>query len=132
MSNETTLKTFDTPTLASIATGVLLVQPFSKVHEACEWLLGHPVWTHELGSKATVERIKAALVAQFPEFGTIDAANVGKDNWAPFAYELIENLGPSREIARGSQEREADPITTLWQMRPDAEIIVASLEDAER
>lgn len=117
-------KTFDTPTLASITTGVLLVQPFSKVHEACEWLLGHPVWTHELGSDKTVDRIKAALVAQFPEFGEIDADGIGKDNWAPFAYELIERLGPSREVRRGSDERTAGPIETLRELRPDASIAV--------
>lgn len=118
-----TTKTFDVPTLASITTGVLLVQPFSKVHEACEWLLGHPVWTHELGNRATVDRIKATLLKQFPELD-VDATNVGKDNWAPFAYELIQKFGPSREVEQGTDEREADPLTTLKQMIPGASVVV--------
>ena len=104
-------KTFSVPILASITSGVLLEMPFSKMHEAAEWLLGHPVWTHEFGSGETSDRLRAAVLHQFPELD-IDASSVTRDNVDEFRQRLIEDLGPDREVLQGSEIREKDPITT--------------------
>jgi len=110
-------RAFDVAVLVSITSGVLLVQPFSKVHEACEWLMGHPVWTHELGSEATVNRIKAAVLAQHPDLPSEVTAD--RNNWDAVAASLRETYGATRDVAKGSGERTASPIETLRQMRPD-------------
>ena len=117
-----TTKAIDVATLVSITSGVLLVQPFSKVHEACEWILGHPVWTHELGSEKTVNRIKAAVLAQHPDLPSEVKAD--RNDWDRVADGLRDWYGATRDVAQGTNEREADPLTTLREMVPDASIVV--------
>ena len=53
-------KAFSTAALASITTGRLLC-PFSDMHEAIEYLMGHPVWTHELASESLWQLMRAKL-----------------------------------------------------------------------
>lgn len=45
-------------------TGYLIGQ-FSDMHEYIERILGRPVFTHELGSKALAEQIREAAKADF-------------------------------------------------------------------
>ena len=50
--------------IVSAYTGVLLGE-FSDLHSYIEELFGHPVWTHELGTEATADAIKARSRADF-------------------------------------------------------------------
>lgn len=108
-------KAFSVPALASITTGVLLANSFSDMHEAAEWLMGHPIWTHEFGSKDTFERMRARVLAQHPDLD-IDASDVNRDNVEAFRARLVADLGESREIVKGDAEREAGPVETLIDM----------------
>jgi hypothetical protein len=49
------VQTFDTRALASLTDGRLLVPNdeggFSNVHQAAQWLLGAPIWTHHFGTR---------------------------------------------------------------------------------
>ena len=103
-------RSFPTPVLASLSTGVLLCN-FSDMHEAAEYLMGHPVWSHEFGSRGSVDNMKAKLLEQHPDLD-VDATGVDKDNWEAFRDKLIADLGESREIVKGSEVRDKDPITT--------------------
>ncbi len=42
-------RVFSTAAIASISTGILLCR-FSEMHEAAEFLMGYPIWTHHFGS----------------------------------------------------------------------------------
>lgn len=48
---------FPTEVIASIATGVLLCK-FGDLHEAAEYLMGHPIWTHYFASKELSSAMK--------------------------------------------------------------------------
>ncbi len=58
-------KSFDPAVLATLTTGTLLVQPFGLAHEAAEWVLGHPVWTHQFPK--IMPKLREAVLAQFPK-----------------------------------------------------------------
>lgn len=40
---------FPSAVIASISTGVLLCK-FNEMHQAAEYLMGHPIWTHHFAS----------------------------------------------------------------------------------
>lgn len=62
----TEIKHLNPCAVGTITTGIVLVHAFEGVGEAFEWVMGHPVWTHEmpmLGSRA-----KALILEQHPDF----------------------------------------------------------------
>lgn len=100
-------RAFDPRALATFTTGIVMVAPFSLSHEAAEWLLGHPVWTHEFADKATMDRLSKAALAQFPDFP------VGKPNdWQRCADDLIARYGPTVSVKQGHDTRDRNPIET--------------------
>jgi hypothetical protein len=120
-------KAFTTPVLVSLVSGKMLTTSFGALHECAEWVLGHPVWTHEFASKPFWERMKAALLAQHPDLD-VDCESVNKENWAAFMSALIERLGESREVVKGTAERTANPLTTLREaVGPDKPIIAVTV-----
>lgn len=102
MDKQTISKTYPTEVLLSITTGRLLCN-FSDMHECCEFLVSQPIWTHEFASKGRVEQLKAAVLAQYPEFATVDAEGVTKDNWQEFKARMIEQFGAEKEISATPQ-----------------------------
>lgn len=97
-------KAFDPATLAAFTTGILMTE-FAKVHEAAEWLIGHPVWTHEFPVLA--DRLKALTLAQFPMMPTEIEAT-----WEAQRDAIRAQYGETVEVARGADHRAADPLTT--------------------
>lgn len=116
-------KAFTVPVLVSLVSGKLLCSDFSKVHECAEFVVGHPMWTHEFGSESAWRSLRTKVLAQHPELD-VDCSSVNKENWSTFTSALIDRLGESREIVKGSDERTKDPIETLRDIRPDADVIV--------
>jgi hypothetical protein len=84
----TKTKHFDPCVLASITTGVLLVYPFSRVHEAIEHVLGRPIWTHQI--PAVTAAASAEVLRQYPDMPT-----VSEDNWKELARMVTEKYGAS-------------------------------------
>ncbi len=110
MTQETEMtetKNIDPAALASITTGVLLTE-FLPVHEAAEWLLGHPIWTHELPRQA--DPMKAAALAQFPDMPTETG-----ESWEICRDAVRAVYGDTVAVARGSQVRSQSPIETARQ-----------------
>jgi hypothetical protein len=104
---EVETKAFDIRIIASITSGVLLVQDFSLVHEAIEWLAGYPVWTHEL--PAVCRRLAPELAERFPALPASEEA-VGK--WEECALHLLAKYPDKIELSKGSGKRERGPIET--------------------
>lgn len=121
-------KAFSTTVLASLTTGVMLGPPFSEVHAAAEFVMGHPIWTHEFAYKALWELMRAKVLEQHPGLD-VDASEVNRDNYKEFGAKLVADLGETLEITQGDEVRGADPITTARNMLgPDKEIIAVQVE----
>ena len=92
---------------ATLSTGVFMGGDFSTVHEAAEWLMGFPVWTHELPSlgKTLVERV-CEQVPGMP-------ASAG-DRWEHTRDQLLTRFGDTVILLRGDGQRSRgkDPLTT--------------------
>ena len=50
--------------IVSAYTG-FLIGDFADMHEYVEQIMGGPVWTHQMGDRAFVEKIRAAAKADF-------------------------------------------------------------------
>ena len=60
---QTETREFPTAVIASISTGVLMCE-FSKMQEAAEFLMGHPIWTHHFASKDLWREMQASIAQQ--------------------------------------------------------------------
>lgn len=115
-------KTFSTASLASLTSGMLLCK-FSEMHEAAEYLMGHPIWTHEFGSKALWDLMRSKLLEQHPGLPR-DADGVSEANWQEFLAAACASLGETLTITKGDELRAADPATTARAMiGPDKPIV---------
>jgi hypothetical protein len=99
---------FPTDVLLSITTGRMLCK-FDDMHEACEFIAGYPIWTHEFADKALVQWLRDAVLAQHPDLA-IDAGSVTPDNWKQFLDEQLAKLGASRTVLSGIGQRTESPI----------------------
>lgn len=92
------IKSFDPAVIASLSTRILLVAPFSRVHEAAEWIMGHPVWTHQFPELA--DEMRAAVLKQFPEMPT----DCDEEPWEQVRDAVYARYGTSIDVARGEVE----------------------------
>lgn len=90
---------FPVAVIASLSSGVLLCK-FDEMHEAAEYLMGHPIWTHHFGSKDLWKEMQQTVLAQCPGM-PIDAPGITKDNWPAFAEKLEAELGKVVKIRKG-------------------------------
>ena len=71
---------FPTAVIATIATGRLLCE-FSLMHEAAEYLMGHPIWTHQFASGSGLNSaMEMAILRQCPKMPT-KLNGVTRENW---------------------------------------------------
>ncbi len=99
-------KDFDPRVIGSITSGILLLNDFGKVHEAIEWIMGFPVWTHELPSFSQ----QCAKLAK-DQFSGMPMGEVA--NWQETADFLLSEYGPAISVLRGRGERDQSPIASL-------------------
>lgn len=90
---------FPTAVIASLSSGVLLC-PFEKMHEAAEYLMGHPIWTHHFASKDLWRDMQRAILLQCPGM-PISLDDVTKDNWEAKSPMLVAELGATQTIRKG-------------------------------
>lgn len=90
---------FPVAVIASISTGILLCK-FSEMHEAAEFLMGHPIWTHHFADRQLVGEMKRAIAEQVPGMVT-EAPGINGDNWREFAARLEADLGKMVTIRKG-------------------------------
>jgi hypothetical protein len=114
MTTET--KEFSTPVLASLTGHKLMAESFSEVHEAAEFVVGHPIWTHEFADKSNVKAIRSAVLEQHPDLSEFDDSNVTPDNVAQRRQELIDEYGETRVLTKGDKRRLKHPIQTLTEI----------------
>lgn len=93
--------------LLTITTGIVMVERFEGVGEAFEWIMGHPVFTHEMPMLR--DEARARVVRQIADFPT----KATSENWRVVLAETVSNFGETVAIEEGDALRIADPLTTL-------------------
>jgi hypothetical protein len=95
------LETRDFPVavIASISSGVLLCK-FGEMHEAAEYLMGHPIWTHHFADKTLWQEMQNTILEQCPGMPT-EAPGITGDNWPEFKAKLEAELGETVKIRKG-------------------------------
>lgn len=91
---------FPTAVIASISSGIMLCDTFSAIHEAAEYLMGHPIWTHHFADKQLVEDMRSSVVAQCPGMPARDG-EITPENWREKLAALLVEHGPTQTIRKG-------------------------------
>lgn len=107
--------------VASAITGIgLTTMTFSDMHEVIEWLFGGPVWTHEMVHAPTKDIYVSRGYEQFPDMPTQAEA---EQDYRAAAAKALACYGQTIRVVRGEDGRQAGPMRTLLDIKPDAEII---------
>lgn len=91
---------FPTAVIASLSSGTLLCE-FSAMHEAAEFLMGHPIWTHHFANKDLWEAMKRSIAEQCPGMPMEEIDGVTRDNYREKVRALEAELGPIQRIRKG-------------------------------
>lgn len=109
----TKTREFPTEVVASLSSGVLLCQ-FSDMHEAAEFLMGHPIWTHHFADKVLWKSMQDAILAQYPAMPT-EMAGVTPDNVEERVSGLHSELGAVVSIQGGDGHTAMSPLEGIPQ-----------------
>jgi hypothetical protein len=97
----TETRDFPTEMIATLCSGVMVTDGgFSKVHEAAEFLMGHPIWTHHFADKKLWDEMQRTVLEQCPGMPT-DLSGIDKTNWQAKRDELIKEFGATVKIRKG-------------------------------
>ncbi len=91
---------FPTSVIASLSSGILLCK-FNEMHEAAEWLMGHPIWTHHFADKTLCKSMRDKIIEQCPGMPFV-MTNVTPDNYQERVAALEAELGPTVVIVKGN------------------------------
>lgn len=91
---------FPTAVMASLTSGILLCEHFADMHEAAEFLMGHPIWTHHFADKQLMEEIRKTALAQHPRLPT-DIEGVTKENYLEHLAKIEAECGKTVRIRKG-------------------------------
>lgn len=113
-------KKFSTAAILSVTTGRLLCK-FEQMHELSEWLLGHPIWTHEFADEQLHARLKKAVFDQYPTIAT--TVWIDGSDWKKWLAKQVKHLGASFTILKGKAERSEHPLESLERLAPGKPVI---------
>lgn len=129
MNKRNTVETRDFPTavIASLSSGTLLCK-FVDMHEAAEFLMGHPIWTHHFANKELWQKMQATILEQCPGMPTeIDGAT--KDNYLEKVAALEAKIGKVVRIRRGTGATAMHPLEGIPEGKPVIVINPATTQD---
>lgn len=107
---------FPTAVVASISSGILLCK-FGDMHEAAEFLMGHPVWTHHFASKELSAKMKRAVLEQCPGMPTA-LQGVTSENYLEKVAALEAELGPVAVLRKGDGATAMHPLDGIPEGKP--------------
>lgn len=91
---------FPVAVIASLSSGVLLCK-FNEMHEAAEYLMGHPIWTHHFASKDLWKEMQQTILAQCPGM-PLEIEDTTADNYLSKVAALEAEIGKSVKIRKGA------------------------------
>jgi hypothetical protein len=89
------------------------------MHEAIEFLVGHPVWTHEMASETLANHLKELVLEQHPELATFPADKITRENWQEFLTQAEDIHGKTVMLTQHAEERKENPIESLVRIKGD-------------
>lgn len=94
------METRDFPTLviASLSSGVMLIKSFDEMHQAAEYLMGHPIWTHHFADRNLWAEMQKTVLEQCPGMPT---DGIDKSNFMEESARLEMEFGPTVKIRKG-------------------------------
>ena len=119
-NNKPETREFSTAAIASISTGIMLCK-FGEMHEAAEYLMGHPIWSHHFASKELSESMKRAVVRQYPEMPT-ELSGVTAENYLEYLNKIEAKFGKTVKIKKGDGATAMHPLEGIPEDKP---VIVA-------
>jgi hypothetical protein len=99
VSSAVETREFPTAVIASLSSGTLLCD-FSKMHEAAEYLMGHPIWTHHFADKGLWSEMQKTIAAQCPGMPT-NIEGVTKENYLDKLAAIEAEIGKTVVIRKG-------------------------------
>ena len=123
-------KSFPTDLVASVAVGVAITNTvkLSGIHGLVEHVLGHPVWSHEVGTQLPFASAK--LKPLFADLAPPDmddmrrmSPEARRDATMQFHQRVVARHGTDIEVEKGDGVRAADPMTTARALYPKTEIV---------
>lgn len=96
----TETREFPTLAIASLSSGVLLCD-FSAMHEAAEYLMGHPIWTRHFAAEQLQSDMRRAIADQCPGMPT-EIEGVTRENYREHAAAIEARFGKTVKIKKGS------------------------------
>lgn len=103
-----TTKMIPTMALLSLTSGKMLC-PFGDMAEAAEWVAGHPIWSHEFGSRQLADSLRDKVLAVHPMLN-IDVSHINPENVAAEVALLESRFPPTLAMPQGSDERTESPM----------------------
>jgi len=117
-----TVETFNTESIASIYTGVLLCA-FSEMHQDMEILAGGSVWTHQMPEM--MDMLKDDILAHVPKLKEFRTEGVNKDNYLSYVNTLHELVGETVDLPVPLLNNfEADPLKGLAKVGNNVSVVV--------
>jgi hypothetical protein len=113
---------FPSPVIASLSSGILLCE-FGAMHEAAEYLMGHPIWTHHFADKSLLAAIRKAIDEQCPGMPT-SFPDMPPAKWRDKAAEIEAQFGKLVTIRKGSGATAMEPLDGIPDHLKDKTIIV--------
>jgi hypothetical protein len=92
---------------------------FGDIHEAIEFVIGHPVWTHEMADKLLWEQLRENILEQHPDLETVDGHLINTNNVHENKQRYIEQFGNTRVLTKGTEVRHKHPLETAKELFPD-------------
>ena len=96
----TETRDFPVAVIASLSSGTLLCK-FGDMHEAAEYLMGHPIWTHHFASKPLWKEMQQTIAAQCPGMPTEEPEGVDASNYLDYVAKLEAEFGKTVKIRKG-------------------------------
>ncbi len=115
-------KEFDFVVILSASTGRLMSNS-SNLHGCIEWIMGHPVWTHEFADNGLWEKLQAKVHRQHPDLAQADVSGMDETNCQEFIDRFEKRYGKRRSLLKGSNKRTEHPIDSLKRLAPGKPII---------
>ena len=90
---------FPTAVIASLSTGVLLCK-FEEMHEAAEFLMGHPIWTHHFADANLMDEMRRTIAEQCPGMPMMGYLE-GGETWRDQLSKIEADIGKTVRIQKG-------------------------------
>ena len=91
---------FPTAVIASLSSGVMLCEKFSAMHEAAEFIMGHPIFTHHFANENLWREMQQTISAQCPGMPMTEDG-IDKSNYKMKLAEIEAEVGKTVRMRKG-------------------------------